>query len=225
MRHARTRAKVISVIRAFWVWAEEEGYVAFSPASKIRRPPRRGRRRRSSPRTSTNCSSTATRTARDRLALLVLLDCGVRRAELAGIRIRDFDLARQQLTVFGKGQKERVIPLRGRSVMALRAASRSTSSIAGQSRMTTSSTPRSGLRTGGSTGPTRRSRARPTPCTAGGTECSSSRPRRPRRPLGSRDLRHQDQRDLERAMDAFAEAREPNEEAVSRGSDSLSRLD
>jgi site-specific recombinase XerD len=54
-------------------------------------------------------------------ALLVLLDCGVRRAELAGIRIRDFDRARRQLTVFGKGQKERVIPLRGRIVMALRA--------------------------------------------------------------------------------------------------------
>ncbi len=38
MRHARTRAKVTSVIRAFWMWAEEEGHVAFSPASKIRRP-------------------------------------------------------------------------------------------------------------------------------------------------------------------------------------------
>ena len=54
-------------------------------------------------------------------ALLVLLDCGVRRNELGGIRIRDFDLGRRQLMVFGKGQKERVIPLRGRIVMALKA--------------------------------------------------------------------------------------------------------
>jgi Phage integrase, N-terminal SAM-like domain len=38
MRHARTRAKVTSVIRAFWVWAEDEGHIPFSPASKIRRP-------------------------------------------------------------------------------------------------------------------------------------------------------------------------------------------
>jgi len=38
MRQARTRAKVTSVIRAFWVWAEEEGHVPFSPASRIRRP-------------------------------------------------------------------------------------------------------------------------------------------------------------------------------------------
>jgi hypothetical protein len=35
---------------------------------------------------------------------------------------------------------------------------------------------------------------------------------------------HQDQRDLERAMEAFAEAREA-EEVESRGNDSLSRLD
>jgi hypothetical protein len=35
---------------------------------------------------------------------------------------------------------------------------------------------------------------------------------------------HQDQRDLERAMEAFADAREA-EEATSRGNDSPSRLD
>jgi integrase len=39
------------------------------------------------------------------IASLVLLDCGVRRAELAGIRIRDFDLPRQQLTVFGRARR------------------------------------------------------------------------------------------------------------------------
>jgi hypothetical protein len=37
-------------------------------------------------------------------------------------------------------------------------------------------------------------------------------------------LRPQDQRDLERAMDAFAEARDA-EDAASRGNDSPSRLD
>ncbi len=36
---------------------------------------------------------------------------------------------------------------------------------------------------------------------------------------------HQDQRDLERAMEAFANAQEAEEEAASRGNDSSSRLD
>jgi integrase len=93
MRHARTRAKVTSVIRAFWVWAEEEGHVPFSPASKIRRP---RAPRKTAPLLPAHVDELllgCARTSRDRLALLVLLDCGVRRAELAGIRICDFDLA------------------------------------------------------------------------------------------------------------------------------------
>jgi site-specific recombinase XerD len=121
MRHARTRAKVTSVIRAFWVWAEEEGHVPFSPASRIRRP---RAPRKTAPLLPAHVDELllgCARTSRDRLALLVLLDCGVRRAELGGIRIRDFDLSRRQLTVFGKGQKEREIPLRGRIVMTLKA--------------------------------------------------------------------------------------------------------
>jgi integrase len=42
-RTARTRAKVTSVVRAFWAWAEEQGHIAVSPAARIRRP--RGERR------------------------------------------------------------------------------------------------------------------------------------------------------------------------------------
>jgi site-specific recombinase XerD len=37
-RTAPTRQKVTSVVRAFWKWAEEQGHIAVSPASRIRRP-------------------------------------------------------------------------------------------------------------------------------------------------------------------------------------------
>lgn len=115
---ARTRAKVTSIIRSFWGWAEEESFVPVSPAAKIRRP---RTSKKAAPLLPVNIDQrllNSARTARDRLAILVLLDCGVRRAELAGIRARDFDLARRTLTVFGKGQKSRVLPLRGRIVLA-----------------------------------------------------------------------------------------------------------
>lgn len=113
-----TRAKVVSVFRTFWQWAEDEGHVPQNPAIRLRRPRK--------PKHATTLLPVATDarllgnapTARDTLALLVLLDCGVRRAELARIQVRDFDLARRQLTVFGKGQKARVLPLRGRIVLA-----------------------------------------------------------------------------------------------------------
>jgi integrase/recombinase XerC len=58
---------------------------------------------------------------RDRVALLMLLDLGLRRTEVTGIRVGDVDLARRTLTVFGKGQKSRVLPLRGRIVLELEA--------------------------------------------------------------------------------------------------------
>lgn len=120
-REPRTRAKVTSIVRAFWAWAEEQDKVPLSPASKLRRP---RAPRRTAPLLPHNADarllSSATR-ARDRVALLVLLDLGVRRSELAGVRVRDVDLARRELTVFGKGQKSRVLPLRGRIVLELEA--------------------------------------------------------------------------------------------------------
>jgi integrase/recombinase XerD len=50
---------------------------------------------------------------RDRLALMCLLTLGLRREELAALQFRDFDADRGWVRVFGKGQKERVLPLRG----------------------------------------------------------------------------------------------------------------
>jgi integrase/recombinase XerC len=118
-REARTRSKVTSVIRAFWTWAEEQDQVPFSPAAKLRRP---RAPRKSAPLLPVNTDArllNATRTPRDRVAVLFLLDLGVRRSELTGIRPRDIDLSRRQVTVFGKGQKSRVIPLRGRIVLEI----------------------------------------------------------------------------------------------------------
>ncbi len=259
MRQARTRAKVTSVIRAFWVWAEEEGHVAFSPASKIRRPRAPRKTAPLLPAQVDELLLSCARTSRDRVALLVLLDCGIRRAELAGIRVRDFDLARRQLTVFGKGQKERVIPMRGRIVMALRSYLGDPLDFVGRrpepddyllypekrtpDRRVYWADPKKPcaahrwwyrmLEQAGLVGHGVRSglnmhRARHTFATelrrVAGVEAASQA-------LGHSDLSttlgiygHQDQRDLERAMDAFADAREA-EDAASRGNDSPSRLD
>ncbi|RDI73343.1 Site-specific recombinase XerD [Gaiella occulta] len=118
MREAATRAKITSVIRSFWEWAEDEGHVTDSPARKLRRPKKPRKAARMLPISVDARLIAATTTARDRLALLVLLDCGVRRRELGGIRVRDLDLARRNLIVYGKGAKERTIPIRGRIVLA-----------------------------------------------------------------------------------------------------------
>ena len=118
-RDPRTRAKVTSIIRAFWTWAEDNDLVTVSPATRLRRPrvPRR-----IAPLLPANADARllgACGIPRDRAALLFLLDCGIRRGELQALRVRDVDMARREVTVTGKGQKSRVIPLRGRIVNEL----------------------------------------------------------------------------------------------------------
>lgn len=48
---------------------------------------------------------------RDRLMVTLLYECGIRRAELIGIKDEDIDMGRQQVRIFGKRNKERVIPV------------------------------------------------------------------------------------------------------------------
>ena len=117
-REPRTRKKVTSAIRSFWKWAEDEGHVQHSPASRLRSPKVPNRAPDLLPQAIDTQLLAVAETDRDILALIVLLDLGVRKSELGGIMVRDFDLSRRVLTVFGKGQKERVLPLRGRIVLA-----------------------------------------------------------------------------------------------------------
>lgn len=57
---------------------------------------------------------------RDRAILEVLYGCGLRVSELTGLGLRDIDLDAGFLRVFGKGSKERVVPVAGAAVAALR---------------------------------------------------------------------------------------------------------
>jgi integrase len=119
-RSARTRQKVTSVVRAFWAWCEEEGLVAVDPAHRIRRPRAERKVARPLPALARPALLEAAKHPRDRLALFLLLTCGLRRAELAAVQIRDLDPYRRAATIYGKGRKERVIPLRGPAVAELR---------------------------------------------------------------------------------------------------------
>lgn len=113
MRSARTRQKVTSVIRSFWFWAEEQGHIAISPAARIRRPRAERKVARVLPVDARPKLLVSAKHPRDRLGLFCLLQLGLRRAELAGIQVRDFDVDRGRVRVFGKGQKERLLPMRG----------------------------------------------------------------------------------------------------------------
>src|SRR3954453_18592229 len=92
-REARTRAKVTSVIRAFWTWAEDQDQVPFSPAAKLRRPRAARRAAPLLPQSADARLLNVAQTSRDRVALLFLLDLGIRKGELTGLHPRDIDLS------------------------------------------------------------------------------------------------------------------------------------
>lgn len=47
---------------------------------------------------------------RNRLMLEMIYSCGLRRAELIGLKVEDVNLSEMQLKVLGKGNKERIVP-------------------------------------------------------------------------------------------------------------------
>ncbi|HEY4691557.1 MAG TPA: tyrosine-type recombinase/integrase [Anaerolineae bacterium] len=51
--------------------------------------------------------------------MMLMLDTGLRISEVATARIPDLNLERRQLKVFGKGQKERIVPFGQRCAQAL----------------------------------------------------------------------------------------------------------
>lgn len=57
---------------------------------------------------------------RDTAIVRLLLDCGLRRAELVGIDVDDLDVALQQVLVHGKGGRDRIPPFGGKTTLALR---------------------------------------------------------------------------------------------------------
>ena len=127
--HARsTLQRRAAAARVFFAWAQETGHLASDPAANLRSP----KISRILPPTLE--AATAAQmldgaiaaagdvggpvAARDVAVLEVLYATGIRVSELCGLDVADLDRERRVIRVFGKGRKERTVPL---GVPALRA--------------------------------------------------------------------------------------------------------
>ena len=127
-------------LSALWSWAVQEGYTSDNLLHAIRRPSanppviepfsqeeitrllaacRESRSWKNRP----DVTHTRPTADRDRAILLLLLDTGLRSAELCGIRLEDIDRSRSRIRVLGKGPgregKERVVFFGHRTAQAL----------------------------------------------------------------------------------------------------------
>lgn len=111
--------------QAFFVWCAEEGEVKTSPMAKMRPP----RLPEAPPPVLTDtqlrklleaCERDRTPMGRrDEAIIRMLVDTGIRRGELLGLRVSDVDLDDGLLTVTGKGDRTRRVPIGATTVRAL----------------------------------------------------------------------------------------------------------
>jgi site-specific recombinase XerD len=138
---ARTLARRASALRRYFGWAARTGRVAADPSITLRAPRGTGRLPRvlrddqlttllnAPSRTHRPTRSTdpvreegreRARQQRDRAVVELLYGSGLRVAELCGLSPADLDLERGRATVWGKGSKQRVVPLSEPAVAAVR---------------------------------------------------------------------------------------------------------
>lgn len=126
----RSIARKASTLRRYFAWATRTGRIAADPSAGLSAPRGDGRL----PRVLRQDELTALLDhparaagdepvvrARDDAVLELLYGSGLRVAELCGLDPADIDLERARATVWGKGGKQRVVPLSEPSVRTLRA--------------------------------------------------------------------------------------------------------
>ncbi|MES2919744.1 MAG: tyrosine recombinase XerC [Pseudomonadota bacterium] len=124
----RSQQRLLSSLRGFYDWLAERGEAAFNPARNLRLKTRR----RELPRLLDVDALQALLDApapddeperslwtRDRAAMELFYSSGLRLAELANARLTDLDLAAGHITVTGKGNKTRRLPVGAKARTAL----------------------------------------------------------------------------------------------------------
>jgi len=122
---ARTVARKISAVRAFFGWLADGGRIPANPAADLRLP----RRPRDLPKVLSQeevqrlldylPADASWRDARDRALLETLYSTGARVSELAGLDLADLDLHDGTALLRGKGRKERLAGLGAPCIDAL----------------------------------------------------------------------------------------------------------
>ena len=121
----RTIARRLSSIRSFYAFLHTEGIVTSDPSAVLATPKVPSRLPKVIPGDQVVLMLDAPDAStpaglRDRAVLELLYATGARVSEISGLRLRDLDLAQGQITVMGKGGKERIIPLHRMAIATLR---------------------------------------------------------------------------------------------------------
>jgi integrase/recombinase XerD len=115
-----TLSRNLATLRGWFAWQKSHGKITSDPSDGLLNP----QRVRKLPTVLTVAEVTAMINAaansRDRAMLELLYGAGLRVSELAGLEIKDINLAHGYVKCFGKGSKERIVPIGKPAVAALK---------------------------------------------------------------------------------------------------------
>ena len=119
-----TIARKVASVRSFFKYLFKRGYIDQNPAHLLIVPKKEQRLpktvRSSEIATMIDLADrTIPEQIQERAILELLYATGIRVSELTQLNLTDMDLSKKQITVFGKGNKERTVPLGKKAVEAL----------------------------------------------------------------------------------------------------------
>lgn len=116
----RSRRTYLGTARGFFKWAHRRGLIEVDPMTHIKGPRlAKPLPRRLAPKDVELILAHAP--FRARVLIVLAVGLGLRRSELAALRVEDFDPTKGTLLVNGKGSKQRVVPVAGEPAVALTA--------------------------------------------------------------------------------------------------------
>jgi len=103
-------------LQSFWSWLEREGLIGENPFRKLKLPKAPKKiipiLSEEQLRTLLSCVDMSSPIGyRDYTIMLLLLDTGIRCSELAGLKVEDVDLNSRLIKAWGKGNKQRLVPI------------------------------------------------------------------------------------------------------------------
>jgi len=123
---AATLQRKIACLRSFYRHLRREQLLDHDPAAKLRAPRPRGQlpkvlSRDEVTRLLAQPRGSAPAALRDRALLETMYACGLRASEAIGLELSAVDLEARIMRARGKGSKERIVPIGGKAISALRA--------------------------------------------------------------------------------------------------------
>lgn len=110
----------VNAFRSFFGYLTDKGVIDIDPTRKIKTPSKPLRERDiPTAKQVAQLLSAPTITSKDQGLIITFAACGLRAAELLSCRRTEVDLERRRITVVGKGNKQRTVPMTQQAVTAL----------------------------------------------------------------------------------------------------------